>query len=299
MALSAWLGRPGSQQTGRPQQAEKSDGAIGRPEMPEPTKVVPVNPLLAEIVEQITDWDVPDANVARAMAPKAIPTTTPQLIVQYRVPIRSDRHFGSAGYKHRQYGHVVTAHRTGVVTIRPSGPLGVLLVSLKPEAAARLLGDRMQEFIDEKINLSDLFNTGQVSLLEEMLMEAPDSATRFARIESFLLRHLRQRQPDFSRVQGCAIFATKSHVACAPACSAVGRWGAAFVAQLSGDVRGQSEAVCTRRAHREGFCHAAGRISLGGNSLCVRLCRPGTHDQRFRRHCRRDTPAVLPPDRSW
>jgi AraC-like DNA-binding protein len=101
-----------------------------------------------------------------------------------------------AGYKHRQYGHVVTAHRTGVVTIRPSGPLGVLLVSLKPEAAARLLGDRMQEFINEKIDLCNLFNAGEVSLLEEMLMEAPDSATRFARIESFLLRNLRQRQPD-------------------------------------------------------------------------------------------------------
>jgi AraC-like DNA-binding protein len=196
MALSAWLGRPGSRRTGRPQQAEKSGGAVGRPEMPGPTKFVPVRPLLAEIVEQITDWDVPDGNVARAMAPKAFPTTTPQLIVQYRVPIRSDRHFGLAGYKHRQYGHVVTAHRTGVVTIRPSGPLGVLLVRLKPEAAACLVGDRMQEFINEKINLSDLFNTGQVSLLEEMLMEASDSAARFARIESFLLRHLRQRQPD-------------------------------------------------------------------------------------------------------
>jgi AraC-like DNA-binding protein len=35
-------------------------------------------------------------------------------------------------------------------------------------------------------------------LLEEMLMEAPDSAARFARIESFLLRnlHQHQRQPD-------------------------------------------------------------------------------------------------------
>ena len=56
----------------------------------------------------------------------------------------------------------------------------------------------MQEFIDEKINLSDLFITGQVSLLEEMLMEASDSAARFARIETFLLRHLRQRQPDLA-----------------------------------------------------------------------------------------------------
>jgi len=151
---------------------------------------------LAEIVERITDWDVPDGNVARAIRPKALPCTTPHLIVQYRVPMRSDRHFGSTGYRHRQYGHVVTALRTGVVTVRPSGPLGFLLVRLKPEAAARLVGDRMQEFINEKINLGDLFNAGKVSLLEEMLMEASDGATRFARIESFLLRNLRQCQPD-------------------------------------------------------------------------------------------------------
>ncbi len=54
----------------------------------------------------------------------------------------------------------------------------------------------MQEFVNEKIDLGDLFNAGVVSLLEEMLMEAPDSATRFARVESFLLRNLRQCQPD-------------------------------------------------------------------------------------------------------
>ena len=196
MALSAWLEQPVSRRTGRPQQADKSREAIGRPEIPGPIKFVPVHPLLTEIVERITDWDIPDGKVARAITPRVLPSTTFHLIAQYRVPMRSDRHFGSAGYRHRQYGHVVSAPRTGVVTVRPSGPLGAVIVRLKPEAAARLVGDRMQEFVNEKINLSDLFNAGDVSLLEEMLMEASDSATRFARIESFLLRNLRQRQPD-------------------------------------------------------------------------------------------------------
>jgi hypothetical protein len=40
---------------------------------------------------------------------------------------------------------------TGVVTVRPSGPLGALIVRLKPEAAARLVGDRMQEFVNKKM----------------------------------------------------------------------------------------------------------------------------------------------------
>jgi AraC-like DNA-binding protein len=86
--------------------------------------------------------------------------------------------------------------RTGVATLRASGPLGVLIVHLKPEAAARLMGERMQDFADEKIELGNLFKASDLSLLEEMLMEAPDSAARFARIQSFLLRNLHTRQPD-------------------------------------------------------------------------------------------------------
>ena len=91
---------------------------------------------------------------------------------------------------------MATTVGTGVVTLRPSGPVGVLIIRLKPEAAARPMGERMQDFVNEKIDLSDLFKAGDVSLLEEMLMEAPDSAARFARIESFLLRNLRECRPD-------------------------------------------------------------------------------------------------------
>jgi len=189
--------QPGSRPTGRPRQVEKAGRAAGgRPGMLGPTKLAQVHPVLAEIVDQIADWDFPDGDMARILAPKALPSTTPYLIAQYRVPMRSVRHFGSSDYHHRQYGHVATTIGTGVVTMRPSGPLGALIVSLKPEAATRLIGDRMQDFVNEKIDLSHLFKAGELSLLEEMLMEAPDSATRFARIENFLLRNLRECRPD-------------------------------------------------------------------------------------------------------
>src|SRR5260370_36200609 len=107
-----------------------------------------------------------------------------------------DWHFVSSGYRHRRDVHVATMVRTGVVPLRASGPLGVLIVHLKPEAAARLMGERMQDFADEKIELGNLFKASDLSLLEEMLMEAPDSTARFARIQSFLLRNLHTRQPD-------------------------------------------------------------------------------------------------------
>jgi AraC-like DNA-binding protein len=151
---------------------------------------------LAEIVDQIADWDFPDGGVARALRTKALPSTAAYLIAQYRVPMGTDHHFGSSGYRQRRYVHMATMVRTGVATLRASGPLGVLIVRLKPEAAARLMGERMQDFADEKIELGNLFKASDLSLLEEMLMEAPDSAARFARIQSFLLRNLHTRQPD-------------------------------------------------------------------------------------------------------
>ena len=176
---------------------QETDGAAGaRPRMVGPTRIVQTHPLLAEIVDEIADWDFADDAVARLLTTRALPSTSFYLIAQYRVPIRTDRYFGSIGYPHKEYCHVATAVGTGVVKLRPSGPLGLLMIRLKPEAAAHLIGERMQDFVDTKIDLGDLFNAGDVSLLEEMLMEASDSATRFARIQSFLLRNLRQCRPD-------------------------------------------------------------------------------------------------------
>jgi AraC-like DNA-binding protein len=195
MTLSAqWQEPLVSWPTRLPQPVEKADGA--RPGMFRPTRIVPTHPLLAEIVDEIADWDLADADLARLLTTRALPSTSPYLIAQYRVPIRTDRYFGSFIYPHREYCHVATAVGTGVVKLRPGGPLGFLMICLKPEGAARLMGERMQDFVDTKIDLGDLFNAGEVSLLEEMLMEASDSAMRFARIQSFLLRNLRQCRPD-------------------------------------------------------------------------------------------------------
>lgn len=188
---------PGSVPMYRRRQVEKARGAAGgRSGITGLTMNVQTHPLLAEIVDHISDWDVPDGDIARVLTPITLPSTRPYLIAQYRMPVRSDRHFGSSDYRHRRYGHVATTVGTGVVTVRPSGPLGILVIRLKPEAAAPLMGERMRDFVDEKIDLGHLFKARDLSLLEEMLMEAPDSATRFARVESFLLQNLRECRPD-------------------------------------------------------------------------------------------------------
>jgi AraC-like DNA-binding protein len=151
---------------------------------------------LAEIVEEIMDWDVPDERLARAMTFKTLPNSTAYLTVNYRKPLYLNRDIGSVCYRNEKLGNAVFIIGDGMTTARTSGPLGLIVIRLKPEAAAILGGCRMHDFINEKINLGDAFNASDVSLLEEMMMEAPDSATRFACVESFLLRNLSQCRPD-------------------------------------------------------------------------------------------------------
>jgi AraC-like DNA-binding protein len=151
---------------------------------------------LVDIVDAIWDWDVADDAAARALTIKHPPGTAILLIAQYRVPLRSDWRFGSRSHSRSEYQLFATQGQTGVVSTHPRGPLGVIIVCLKPEVAARMLGAPLQEFADTKIELSSLFNVGEVILLEEMLAEARDSAERVAYVESFLLGQMRHIRPE-------------------------------------------------------------------------------------------------------
>jgi hypothetical protein len=96
--------------------------------------------ILANVVEAVTDWDIPDDDAARDLAVQVFPNTSTYLIVQYRTPIRSSRSFGGMDYRHPLYRHVATRIETGVAVVRATGPVGLIGVQLRPEAAARLLG---------------------------------------------------------------------------------------------------------------------------------------------------------------
>jgi hypothetical protein len=65
---------------------------------------------------------------------------------------------------------------------------------LRPEAAASVLGEHMQCFLDTRIGLDDLFGTSRIALLVEMLAEARTSAGRFACMERFLAASLREHR---------------------------------------------------------------------------------------------------------
>jgi AraC-like DNA-binding protein len=153
-------------------------------------------PVLASFVEDIVDWDFPDGDMARALAIKVLPGTIPYLIVQYRESMRSVRKFGGTNNRHIKYRNVITKVETGVCAVRPTGPLGAIIVRLKPEASALFLGERLHCFADTKIDLSDVFNAQEIKLLEERVSEAPTSLERISTVAHFLGAHACRREPD-------------------------------------------------------------------------------------------------------
>jgi len=156
--------------------------------------VLGTSAVLADYVEVMADLDIAQPDHARSLTVKAIPSTVPHLLVHYRTAFTLTREFGSDGRSRSDCRHFVTTLRTGVVMARPRGPLGTMCINLRPEAAASLLGDRMQCFLDAEIGLDAIFGASQIALLEERLAEANTSAERFTYMESFLAANLRERR---------------------------------------------------------------------------------------------------------
>lgn len=153
-------------------------------------------PALANLVEDIADWDIVDASVARGTNIMVLPGTMPHLAFQYRTQIESSRKFGDATMPHNAFQYVASTIRTGVVTISPQGPLGLIIVRLKPEAATFLLGDHLYEFADTKVTLNAIFGASAVASLEDRLMEARSSADRIVAVLRFISANMCSHQPD-------------------------------------------------------------------------------------------------------
>ncbi|MBR1122700.1 helix-turn-helix transcriptional regulator [Bradyrhizobium lablabi] len=153
-------------------------------------------PMLTGFVEEILDWDVPDADMARSLAIKVLPSTTPCLIVQYRESMRSSRRYLDTNLQHRRYHSIVTRLDTGVATIRPPGPLGAIIVRFKPEASARFFAEPLRYFSDTKVDLGDVFDGHEVGLLEETVAEAPTSSARVAAVAQFLCAQMCECEAD-------------------------------------------------------------------------------------------------------
>jgi AraC-like DNA-binding protein len=156
----------------------------------------PPHPKLAAVVEAIWDHDVPDTTAAPTVV---MPVVSPTLCFHYRVPpaICFDYRPSPSPHDWRQPGRFrITGPQSRAVRLRPHGPVGGVMVRLRPEAAARVTSAALHHFHDAAFSIDDVFRPAEVSLLEERLAEAAGPADRVGAVQVFLLRHLRDAARD-------------------------------------------------------------------------------------------------------
>jgi AraC-like DNA-binding protein len=153
-------------------------------------------PLLTSLVEDIVDWDFPDANIARSTSIRVLPSTVPYFIIQYRDSVRSGLKFGDSFKWYDDYRNVLTRSETGIGIVRPTGPMGLIVVRVKPEAFTFLFGESLQYFSDAKIDLGEIFAPHEIEQLESMVSRAATSADRARVVAQFLSGYGCLRDPD-------------------------------------------------------------------------------------------------------
>jgi AraC-like DNA-binding protein len=150
------------------------------------------SPVLSNIVEAVWECEVPDRDIAKTLTIKCAPGTPLLLIGQYRIPAeirQGDRLLPEK---------CATQILSHAVTLRPTGAFGVVIVSLRPEAARRVVESPISDFANASVHLGGLFGTREVAMCDDMLVGARTSEERIAGIYSFLVRHLRPRADNIA-----------------------------------------------------------------------------------------------------
>jgi AraC-like DNA-binding protein len=167
-------------------------------------KVFHPHPLLADIVEDIWDLDIPDGDVARRLVIRMPPSAYALLSLQYRVPLVSDWTYGPDNIVQSSQRHVVVKMKTGIITARPTGPLGVVIVRIKPEASEQIIRASQPKSRDRRINLEEILSPRALTKVEKELASAPDAEARFAVVEDLLLRETRPLTPRTPLMEAAA-----------------------------------------------------------------------------------------------
>jgi AraC-like DNA-binding protein len=149
------------------------------------------HPNIADVVDSIWDIDLPDPELAQSVSFKVLPAASPTLCIHYRAPTGSDQRVNPGSCRQR-----ITGVQTRTITIRPTGPIGAIIVHLKPEAASFLTGCGLKEFTDANVGLRDLFSPSATSRIEDMLSSAKNGLERSQIVQHFLLGRIRRDLVD-------------------------------------------------------------------------------------------------------
>jgi AraC-like DNA-binding protein len=154
--------------------------------------------LLGDVVDAIWDWDVPDERVARSLTIKQAPGPSLLLMAHYRSAITA-RHLNKV-----LPAKWATQIHEGALYLQPSGPLGAIVVCLKPEGASRVVGAFLRQFGTGAVDLQTLFSSSSAATCEELLASARSSPERVALVEAALFRRL-TRQHDLTAHQAASM----------------------------------------------------------------------------------------------
>ena len=154
-------------------------------------------PPLSDIVEAIWDCDIPDASFAKSLIVKCAPGASLQLVGQYRRPAAISQRDKPLPPK------FATHIQSHAVTFRPTGAFGILIVSLRSDAASRIFQAPLGEFSNANLYLGELFTAWELAMCGEMLATAQTSEERVAGVQTFLLRRLRPYTDSLANRAAC------------------------------------------------------------------------------------------------
>lgn len=157
-------------------------------------KVSQPHPLLSDLVEDVWDLDIPDGDIARRLIIRVPPSAYAFLFLQYRVPVFSDWTFGRQNILQSSKRRSATKMQTGIITARPVGPLGAIIVRIKPEAWERIIRAPLSAFLDQTLDLHEILDKQVISQIEAELAHAPHAEARFALVEDLLFREMQPLQ---------------------------------------------------------------------------------------------------------
>jgi len=163
------------------------------------------HPALAAVVEAIWDHDVPETGVAPTVV---MPVVSPTLCFHYRIPPAICFEYRPSPHPDgwRQPGRYrITGSQSRAVRLRPVGPVGGVMVRLRPEAAARLTGASTRQFHDAAFSIADVFRSADLSVLDERLAVAVGPTARVAVVQAFLILHLRDGEADSIACQAARV----------------------------------------------------------------------------------------------
>jgi AraC-like DNA-binding protein len=156
----------------------------------------PVHPRLKGVIEAIWDTDFPNPGAARSVV---LPLVSPILCFHYRSPplLRANAKTAGGGETWIDPGRYrMTGIYSKAARLRASGPVGGVMVRLRPESAICIRGICLREFSDQAFSLIDVFTSREISLLDEKLLEAPNASARVSTVQALFLDRLHDRQPD-------------------------------------------------------------------------------------------------------